>query len=323
MDDPRTKALEDVRTQLDRRFGEGTLMKLGESRSLDVETFPSGSIALDAMLGGGYPRGRVVEIFGPESAGKSTLALHAVAQIQRRGEIAAYIDAEHSLDPGYASRIGVDCSQLWISQPDSGEQALEICQTLVKTNAVGLIVVDSVAALTPQAELEGDMGDSHMGLQARLMSQALRKLTALMAKSRTTVVFINQIRMKIGVLFGSPETTTGGNALKFYSSVRLDVRKGELIKRGDEIVGAKARVKSVKNKIAPPFGKVEVDMMFGGGICREAELCDVGLKKGIVVRNGSWFSFADLKVAGRDSFVEALKKDFDVARRLEEALWDR
>lgn len=320
--DDRKEKLEELKKDLDKRYGKGTLMLMGQG-SENVQTFPTGSIALDLILGGGYPRGRVIEIYGPESAGKSTLALHAVAQIQKMGEIAAYIDAEHSLDPVYANKIGVNCSQLWISQPDSGEQALDILEALVRTKAVGVIVVDSVAALTPQAELDGDMGESHMGLQARLMSQALRKLTAIMAKGNTTVIFINQIRMKIGVMFGSPETTCGGNALKFYSSVRLDVRKGDLIKKGDEIIGAKMRIKSVKNKIAPPFGRMETDLYFDKGICKESELCDIGIAYGLVKRSGSWFSFSDIKCAGRDAFISALIQNPNISQELEALIWER
>ena len=318
--DDRKQKLDEIKKDLDKRFGKGTLMLMGQA-SENIQTFPSGSLSLDLILGGGYPKGRIIEIYGPESAGKSTLALQAVAQIQKAGEIAAYIDAEHSLDPVYANKIGVNCSQLWISQPDSGEQALNILEALVKTRAVGLIVVDSVAALTPQAELDGEMGESHMGLQARLMSQALRKVTALMAKSNTTVIFINQIRMKIGTPYGNPETTCGGNALKFYSSVRLDVRKGELIKKNDEVIGAKMRIKCVKNKIAPPFGRIETDLYFDRGICKHSELCDVGLASGVVKRNGAWYSFSDLKCAGRDAFISAISQNPELAQQLEEQIW--
>ena len=309
--------LAETRKVLDKEFGSGTLMRMGDNPDINVQRFSTGSVALDLALGGGYPRGRVIEIYGSESAGKSTLALHAVAEIQKAGGIAAYIDAEHSLDPYYAGKIGVNVEDLWISQPSSGEQALSIAETLTKSGAVDLIVIDSVAALTPQAELDGDMGDSHMGLQARLMSQALRKLTAAMDRSGTSIIFINQIRMKIGVMFGNPETTTGGNALKFYSTIRLDVRRGDQLKDGEDIVGSRVRIKVVKNKVAPPFRKVEVDMYFDGGIRRENELCDIGLAKGIVKRSGSWYSFEDLKAAGRDSFIRQLSGNPDVAAMLE------
>lgn len=313
----RTDKLNEIRKNLDKTFGKGTLIRMGEDPAIDVERFSSGSLLLDGAIGGGYPRGRVIEIYGNESAGKSTLALHAVAEIQKAGGIAAYIDAEHALDPGYASRIGVDIDNLWLSQPSSGEQALSIAETLTKTGAVDLIVVDSVTALVPQAELDGDMGDSHMGLQARLMSQALRKLTAAMDKSGTTIIFINQIRMKIGVMFGNPETTTGGNALKFFSSIRLDVRKGEPIKAGEDVVGTKVRIKVVKNKVAPPFRKIETDMFFDGGIRHENELCDIGIAKGLIKRTGAWYSYNDMKVAGRDGFIKMLEKNPDTAAMLE------
>ena len=313
----KAEKLNEIRKSLDKTFGKGTLIRMGEDPDIDVERFSSGSIILDDAIGGGYPRGRVIEIYGNESAGKSTLALHAVAEIQKLGGIAAYIDAEHALDPTYAAKIGVQVDDLWLSQPSSGEQALSIAETLTKTGAVDLIVVDSVTALVPQAELDGDMGDSHMGLQARLMSQALRKLTAAMDKSGTTIIFINQLRMKIGVLFGNPETTTGGNALKFFSTIRLDVRKGEPIKAGEDIVGTKVRIKVVKNKVAPPFKKAETDMFFEGGIRHENELCDIGIAKGLIKRSGAWYSYNEMKVAGRDGFIKMLGENPDTAAMLE------
>ena len=311
--------MEQTRKDLDKSFGKGTIIRLGESADMDVETFSTGSVSLDRILGGGYPKGRVIEIYGQESAGKSTLALHAVAEIQKLGGNAVYIDAEHALDASYARKVGVNTDELWVSQPDSGEQALSIAETLVKSGAVDLIVIDSVAALVPQAELDGDMGDSHMGLQARLMSQALRKLTAVMSKNGTTVIFINQIRMKIGVMFGNPETVTGGNALKFYSTVRLDVRKGEPVKGSgsDDIVGGRIRIKVVKNKIAPPLRKTEIEMRFDRGIFREAELCDLGVALGIVKKSGSWLAYDNLKAAGRDAFIRMLCENTDLAGALE------
>ncbi len=313
----KSQIIEGIRKELDKEFGDGTIMRLGENKYMDVETFSTGSLALDIALGGGYPKGRAIEIYGQESAGKSTLALHAVAQIQKKGGIAAYIDAEHALDPVYARKIGVNTDELWVAQPDSGEQALAIAEELVKSGAVDLIIVDSVAALVPQAELDGDMGDSHMGLQARLMSQALRKLAAIMAKNKTTVIFINQIRMKIGVMFGNPETVPGGNALKFYSSVRLDVRKIDTIKEGDNTIGTKVRIKVVKNKIAPPFRKVETNMYFDGGIRRDAELCDLGIEKGIVKRAGAWYSYKDIKASGRGAFMDMLSSHSETLAALE------
>ena len=318
------EALEAARSRIDKEFGKGSLMKLGESAiAKNIEVIPSGSILLDDALGvGGYPRGRVIEIYGPESSGKTTLALHAIAQAQMQGGIAAFIDAEHALDPVYAKKIGVNTDELWISQPDSGEQALEVAESLVRSGAVDIIVVDSVAALTPQAEIEGEMGDSHMGLQARLMSQALRKLTGILAKSRTTIIFINQIRMKIGVMFGNPETTTGGNALKFYSSIRMDVRKIETISKGsDEFIGNRVRVKIVKNKVAPPFRKVELDLYFNEGISYAGGLLDGGVRFGLIEKTGSWFSYNGEKIGqGRDNAVSFLKSNPQIMSDIEAAL---
>jgi recombination protein RecA len=295
----KARALEAARLQIEKQFGKGSLMKLGESSvRADVDVIPSGSILLDAALGvGGYPRGRVVEIYGPEASGKTTLALHAIAESQKKGGIAAFVDAEHALDPVYARNLGVNVDELWVSQPDTGEQALEIVESLVRSGAMDIIVVDSVAALTPRAEIEGEMGDSHMGLQARLMSQALRKLTATISKTRTCLIFINQIRMKIGVMFGNPETTTGGFALKFYSSLRLEVRKVESIARGnEEVVGNKVRVKVVKNKVAPPFRKAEMDIMFGKGISAVGSLLEAALQCNLVEKAGSWYSYGKERI---------------------------
>ncbi len=309
----RREALEAARLQIDKEFGKGSLMKLGDNKDiLDVDVIPSGSILLDEALGvGGYPKGRIIEIYGPESSGKTTLALHAISECQKKGGIAAFIDAEHALDPVYARNLGVNIDDLWISQPDNGEQALEITERLVRSGAIDIIVVDSVAALTPQAEIEGDMGDSHVGLQARLMSQALRKLTGILAKSNTTIIFINQIRMKIGVMFGNPETTTGGNALKFYASVRLDVRRIESIgKNADELTGNRVRVKVVKNKVAPPFKKCEIDLMFGTGISKMGSLLDAAVKYDIIEKSGAWYSYNGEKIGqGRDKTVEYLEQN--------------
>ncbi len=323
VDDVKNKreALEVARMQIDKEFGKGSLMKLGENREiLDIEVIPSGSILLDEALGvGGYPKGRIIEIYGLESSGKTTLALHAVAEAQRQGGIAAFIDAEHALDPTYAKALGVNIDELWISQPDNGEQALEITERLVRSGAMDIIVVDSVAALTPQAEIDGDMGDSHVGLQARLMSQALRKLTGILAKSNTTIIFINQIRMKIGIMFGNPETTTGGNALKFYSSVRIEVRKGDTIgKNSDDITGSRAKIKIVKNKVAPPFKKVELDIMFGTGISKIGSLLDAAVKYNLIEKSGAWFSYNGEKIGqGRDKTIEYLKDNPDLSEELE------
>jgi recombination protein RecA len=322
MEEDRKKALSAALAQIQRQFGKGAIMRMGDAVVRDIEVVSTGSLQLDAALGvGGLPRGRVVEIYGPEASGKTTLALEVVAQIQKKGGTAAFVDAEHALDPAYAAKIGVHVDDLLLSQPDSGEQALEIVDMIVRSGAVDIIVIDSVAALTPKAELEGEMGDSHMGLQARLMSQALRKLTANINRSNTLVVFINQIRMKIGVMFGSPETTTGGNALKFYASVRLDIRRIGSIKRGDEVVGNETRVKVVKNKVAPPFKKVEFDILYGEGISREGELIDLGVKHGIVEKSGSWYSYAGDRIGqGRDNVRGYLKEHSDVAAAIDAKL---
>lgn len=319
------KALEAAKLQIEKQFGKGSIMQYGSGvEALEIETIPSGSILLDEALGiGGYPKGRIIEIYGPESSGKTTLALHAIAEAQKRKGIAAFIDAEHALDPIYAKNLGVNIDELWVSQPDTGEQALEIAESLVRSGAVDIIVVDSVAALTPQAEIEGDMGDSHMGLQARLMSQALRKLTGTISKSGTCLIFINQIRMKIGVMFGNPETTTGGNALKFYASVRLEVRKIETITRNDEddAIGNKVRVKVVKNKVAPPFRKVELEIMFGKGISASASLLDAALKYNLIEKSGSWYSYGTERIGqGRDNAKAYIEANPDFQAELEEKL---
>ncbi|RME98639.1 MAG: recombinase RecA [Alphaproteobacteria bacterium] len=317
------KALSAALAQIERAFGKGSVMRLGEGQPLvEIEAISTGSLGLDIALGiGGLPRGRIVEIYGPESSGKTTLALHTVAEAQKQGGICAFVDAEHALDPVYARKLGVNVQDLLISQPDTGEQALEIADTLVRSGAVDVLVVDSVAALTPRAELEGEMGDSLPGLQARLMSQALRKLTASISKSRTMVIFINQIRMKIGVMFGSPETTTGGNALKFYSSVRLDIRRIGAIKDRDEVVGNQTRVKVVKNKVAPPFKQVEFDIMYGEGVSKMGELIDLGVKAGIVEKSGSWFSYDSIRIGqGRENAKQFLRDNPEVAERIEKAI---
>ncbi len=319
------KALEAARLQIEKQFGQGSLMKLGTSANpAGIEVIPSGSILLDEALGiGGYPRGRIIEIYGPESSGKTTLALHAIAEAQKLGGIAAFIDAEHALDPVYAKNLGVNIDDLWVSQPDTGEQALEIAESLVRSGAVDVIVVDSVAALTPQAEIEGDMGDSHMGLQARLMSQALRKLTATIGKSKTLLVFINQIRMKIGVMFGNPETTTGGNALKFYSSVRLEVRRIESIdaKGEEDAVGNRVRVKVVKNKVAPPFRKVELDILFGKGVSATSSLLDAAVKHEFVDKKGAWYATETEKIGqGRENAIQFMEQNPDFAREVEQKI---
>ena len=319
----KSKALDAALSQIERAFGKGSIMRLGKSgKPIEIEAISTGSLGLDIALGiGGLPRGRVVEIYGPESSGKTTLALHCVAEAQKRGGICAFIDAEHALDPVYARKLGVKIDDLLISQPDTGEQALEICDTLVRSGAVEVLVVDSVAALVPRAELEGEMGDSQPGMQARLMSQALRKLTASISRSNTMVIFINQIRMKIGVMYGSPETTTGGNALKFYASVRLDIRRIGAIKERDEVVGNQTRVKVVKNKLAPPFKQVEFDIMYGEGVSKMGEIIDLGVKAGIVEKSGSWFSHDSQRIGqGRENAKTFLRNNPDVAGRIEVAI---
>ncbi|MGP1490020.1 MAG: recombinase RecA [Treponema sp.] len=322
--DEKLKALEAARLQIEKEFGKGSLMKLGsKTETSGIEVIPSGSILLDEALGiGGYPRGRIIEIFGPESSGKTTLALHVVAEAQKRGGIAAFVDAEHALDPQYAQKLGVNIDELWVAQPDAGEQALEITENLVRSGAVDVIVVDSVAALTPQAEIDGEMGDSHMGLQARLMSQALRKLTAIISRSKCILIFINQIRMKIGVSYGNPETTTGGNALKFYASVRVEVRKGEVLgKDEDEAWGNKVRIKVVKNKVAPPFRKVELEILFGKGISPYGSLLDCAVKYELIDKKGAWYSYKEDKIGqGHDNAVKFLENNPEIAIDLEKTL---
>jgi len=322
-DSDKQKALEAALAQIDRAFGKGSVMKLGnKGKIMEIESVSTGSLGLDLALGiGGLPRGRVIEVYGPESSGKTTLALHVVAEVQKAGGTAAFVDAEHALDPSYAHKLGVNLDDLLVSQPDTGEQALEIVDTLVRSNAVDIVVIDSVAALTPRAEIEGDMGDSLPGLQARLMSQALRKLTGSISKSKCIVLFINQIRMKIGVMYGSPETTTGGNALKFYASVRLDIRRTGQIKNRDEIVGNNVKVKVVKNKVAPPFREVEFDIMYGEGISKIGEIIDLGVKAGLVEKSGSWFSYNSIRIGqGRENVREFLKKNPDMCRDIEAAV---
>ena len=314
------KALDAAISKIEKDFGKGAIMKLGDkSKNMDVETVPTGSLSLDLALGlGGLPKGRVVEIYGPESSGKTTVTLHMVAEVQKRGGIAGFIDAEHALDPSYARRIGVDIDNLYISQPDNGEQALEITEMMVRSGAVDIIVVDSVAALVPKAEIDGDMGDSHVGLQARLMSQALRKLTAIISKSNCIVIFINQLREKVGVMFGSPETTTGGRALKFYSSIRMDIRRIEAIKQGGEIVGNRTRVKVVKNKVAPPFKEAEFDIMFGKGISREGDILDLAANTGIVNKSGAWYSYNDTKIGqGRENTKNYFRENPEIMEEIE------
>jgi recombination protein RecA len=310
MNPEKEKAIESAMSQIERQFGKGAVMKLGSKEVQNIPAIPTGSLALDAALGvGGLPRGRVVEIYGPESSGKTTLTLHAVAQAQKQGGVAAFIDAEHALDVKYAKKLGVNCDELLVSQPDTGEQALEIADMLVRSGGVDILVIDSVAALVPQAEIEGEMGDSHMGLQARLMSQALRKLTATIGKTMTTVVFINQIRMKIGVVFGNPETTTGGNALKFYSTVRLDIRRSSAIKDADQVVGNRTKVRVVKNKIAPPFQEAEFDIMYGEGISPAGDLLDMGVKTEVINKSGAWYSFKEERIGqGRENVKKYLNE---------------
>ncbi|MFC1748487.1 recombinase RecA [Pseudomonadota bacterium] len=320
MDDNKRKALDAALGQIERQFGKGSIMRMGDDGAIpDVESISTGSLGLDVALGiGGLPKGRVVEIYGPESSGKTTLALQVVAEAQKAGGTAAFIDAEHALDPGYAEKLGVDVDALLVSQPDTGEQALEIVDMLVRSAAVDVVIVDSVAALTPKAEIEGDMGDTHVGLQARLMSQALRKLTANIKRSNTLVVFINQIRMKIGVMFGNPETTTGGNALKFYSSVRLDIRRIGAIKKGDEVLGNETRVKVVKNKVAPPFRQTEFDILYGEGVSHEGEIIDIGVKEGFVNKSGAWYSYEGTRIGqGKDNVRNYLKEHSEIANEIE------
>ncbi|MGE4321605.1 MAG: recombinase RecA [Sphingobium sp.] len=318
----RQKALDAALAQIDRAFGKGSAMKLGSREKIEIEAISTGSLGLDIALGiGGLPKGRIIEIYGPESSGKTTLALHAIAEAQKAGGTAAFVDAEHALDPGYARKLGVDIDELIVSQPDTGEQALEIVDTLVRSNAIDILVIDSVAALVPRAEIEGEMGDSHVGLQARLMSQALRKLTGSISRSKCMVIFINQVRMKIGVMYGNPETTTGGNALKFYASVRLDIRRIGQIKDRDNIVGNTTRVKVVKNKVAPPFKQVEFDIMYGEGVSKIGEMLDLGVKAGIVEKSGAWFSYDSVRIGqGRENAKNFLKEHPEMAEKLERAI---
>ncbi len=311
--------------QIERNYGKGAVMKLGDNTHLNVETVPSGSLSLDIALGvGGVPKGRVVEVYGPESGGKTTVALHMVAEVQKRGGIAGFIDAEHALDPVYAKKIGVDIDNLYISQPDTGEQALEITETMVRSGAIDIVIVDSVAALVPKAEIEGDMGDSHVGLQARLMSQALRKLTAIIGKTSCTVIFINQLREKVGVMFGNPETTTGGRALKYYSSIRLEVRRGEQIKKDGEAIGNRTRIKVVKNKVAPPFREAEVDIIYGEGISREGDILDLAAKEDIVNKSGAWYAYDGNKIGqGRENAKTYLKEHPDIMAEIEQKVREK
>ncbi len=324
--DEKLKALDAAITQIEKSYGKGSVMKLGDSRTnMNIETVPTGALSLDLALGlGGVPKGRVIEIYGPESSGKTTVALHMVAEVQKRGGIAGFIDAEHALDPVYAKNIGVDIDNLYISQPDNGEQALEITETMVRSGAVDIVIVDSVAALVPKAEIEGDMGDSHVGLQARLMSQALRKLTGVISKSNCSVIFINQLREKVGVMFGNPETTTGGRALKFYASVRLDVRRTESLKQGGEVIGNHVRVKVVKNKIAPPFKEAEFDIMFGQGISREGDILDLAVKDNIVEKSGAWYAYSGSKIGqGRENAKIYLKEHPEICAEIEQKVRER
>ena len=325
IDENKLKALESAMAQIERNYGKGAVMKLGDNAHLNVETVPSGSLSLDIALGvGGVPKGRVVEVYGPESGGKTTVALHMVAEVQKRGGIAGFIDAEHALDPVYAKKIGVDIDNLYISQPDTGEQALEITETMVRSGAIDIVIVDSVAALVPKAEIEGDMGDSHVGLQARLMSQALRKLTAIIGKTSCTVIFINQLREKVGVMFGNPETTTGGRALKYYSSIRLEVRRGEQIKKDGEAIGNRTRIKVVKNKVAPPFREAEVDIIYGEGITREGDILDLAAKEDIVNKSGAWYAYGGSKIGqGRENAKTYLKEHPDVMAEIEEKVREK
>ncbi len=320
MDESRKRALDDAIAKIEKEYGKGAIMRLGENANLNIESIPTGSLSLDVALGiGGIPRGRIIEIYGPESSGKTTLALHMIAEAQKLGGTAAFIDAEHALDPQYSKNLGVDTENLIISQPDTGEQALEITESLVRSNAVDLIVVDSVAALVPKAEIEGEMGDSHMGLQARLMSQGLRKLTGAISKSKASVIFINQLREKIGVMFGNPETTTGGRALKFFTSVRMDIRRIDSLKKGDEIIGNRVRVKVVKNKVAPPFKKAEFDIMYGTGISKVGSVLDAAVEAGIIEKSGSWFSYGDAKLGqGRENSKAYLLENPDLLNDIDE-----
>lgn len=318
------KALQATMEKIEKNFGKGSIMKMGDEVVEQVEVIPTGSIALNVALGvGGYPRGRIIEIYGPESSGKTTLAIHAIAEAQKAGGIAAFIDAEHAFDRFYAAKLGVDIDNLWISQPDNGEQALEIAEQLIRSSAIDIIVIDSVAALTPKAEIEGDMGDNKVGLQARLMSQALRKLTGTVSKTRTTCIFINQLREKIGVMFGNPETTTGGNALKFYASVRLDIRGGQAIKDGEDVIGKQTKVKVVKNKVAPPFRRAEFDIMFGEGISRSGEVIDLGAELGVIKKSGSWYSYNETKLGqGRDAAKQCISDNPELAEELEGLIFE-
>ncbi|ERI88662.1 Protein RecA [Bacteroides pyogenes] len=318
------KALQAAMEKIEKNFGKGSIMKMGDESVEQVEVIPTGSIGLNVALGvGGYPRGRIIEIYGPESSGKTTLAIHAIAEAQKAGGIAAFIDAEHAFDRFYAAKLGVDIDNLWISQPDNGEQALEIAEQLIRSSAIDIIVIDSVAALTPKSEIEGDMGENKVGLQARLMSQALRKLTATVSKTRTTCIFINQLREKIGVMFGNPETTTGGNALKFYASVRLDIRPGSPIKDGEEVLGKLTKVKVVKNKVAPPFRKAEFDIMFGEGISHSGEIIDLGTDMGIIKKSGSWYSYNDTKLGqGRDAAKQCIADNPELSEELEGLIFE-
>ena len=313
------KALDDVLAEIEKQFGKGSIMKLGEETVVNVETVPTGSLSLDIALGaGGFPKGRIIEVYGPESSGKTTIALQAVAEVQKRGGRAAFIDAEHALDPIYAQALGVNINELLLSQPDTGEQALEICEALVRSNAIDIVVIDSVAALVPQAEIEGEMGDSHVGLQARLMSQALRKLAGIINKTNTIAIFINQLREKVGVMFGNPETTTGGRALKFYASVRLDVRRGEQIKLGDSVIGNRTTIKVVKNKIAPPFKTATVDVMYGEGVSYEGELVDLGAEVGVLEKSGAWYSYNGEKIGqGKENTKIFLKNNPEIAEEVD------
>ena len=325
VEDNKMKALEAAVAQIEKQYGKGSVMKLGDNTHLNVETIPSGSLGLDLALGvGGIPRGRIIEIYGPESGGKTTVALHMVAEVQKQGGIAGFIDAEHALDPVYAKSIGVDIDNLYISQPDTGEQALEITETMVRSTAMDIVIVDSVAALVPKAEIEGDMGDSHVGLQARLMSQALRKLTGVIGKTSCSVIFINQLREKVGVMFGNPETTTGGRALKYYSSVRLEVRRGEQIKKDGEPVGNRTKIKVVKNKVAPPFRSTEVDIIFGEGISREGEILDLAAEENIVVKSGAWYAYEGSKIGqGRENAKGYLKEHPEILAEVEQKVRDK